>query len=222
MPTVSARLLPLAASALLLAGCPKPAEQKAPANKPAPQAEPFSTDATVSPTTTPGIAGIPAAAIAAAERAKARVEVASTATRDNGAIYKEAKALFAEQKYSEALHALDGIQAELMTPPQEKAVNELRAQIQAAQNPGSAVAAAPATAGTPAGAVAAAARAATTTSSGAPVDNRALYLQAKSLFAEKKYTEALQTLDAMQTSTLNEAQQKAVAELRSKITAAGL
>jgi hypothetical protein len=206
----------LAASTLLLTACFKPAEQKA-AEPPPPPPEPFSTAATVAPTSTPSVAGIPAAAIAAAERAKARVEVASTATRDNGAIYKEAQTLFTEQKYAEALHALDGIQAELMTPPQEKAVAELRAQIQARLNPSAPVAAP----GTPAGAVSAAANSIATPSA-APADNRALYLQAKALLAEKKYAAALQALDAMQTSTLNEAQKKAVEDLRSQIMTAGL
>ncbi|MBC8011958.1 MAG: hypothetical protein H7067_17870, partial [Burkholderiales bacterium] len=111
--------------------CVKPAEQASPATK-APEPEPFSTAATVAPTQQPSVGGIPAAAIAAAERAKARVEVASTATADNGAIYKQAQTLFAEKKYAEALHALDSIQVELMTSAQEKAVAELRAKITAA------------------------------------------------------------------------------------------
>lgn len=115
-----------------LVGCVKPAEQKAPENNPAPKAEPFAA-APDAPAKPPSVAGIPAASIAAAERAKARVEVASTATLDNGAIYKQAQALFAEKKYAEALAALNNIQPELLTAPQEKAVNELRAQITAAQ-----------------------------------------------------------------------------------------
>lgn len=128
-----ARLLavPALAAALLFSACVKPAEQAAPA-KATPPPEPFSTAATVAPTEQPSVAGIPAAAIAAAERAKARVEVASTATVDNGTLYKQAQTFFAEKKYPEAIHALDGIQVELMTPAQEKAVTELRAKINTA------------------------------------------------------------------------------------------
>ncbi len=120
---------------VLLAGCTKPAEPAttpapapAPAPATAPAADAFSA-APAAPTTQPSFAGIPAAAIAAAERAKARVETASTATLDNGAIFKQAQAFFVEKKYPEALKALDSIQAELLTPAQEKAVNDLRAQI---------------------------------------------------------------------------------------------
>ena len=129
-PAPLSRLAPLAALALL-AGCIRPPDQNVPENKPAPKAEPFA-DAPAAPEQAPTVAGIPAAAIAAAERAKARVEVASTATKDHGALYREAQSLFAEQKYTEALAALDQIQAELMTAPQQKAVDELRAKINAA------------------------------------------------------------------------------------------
>jgi|GEM_PF-6550330 hypothetical protein len=129
-PAPLSRLAPLAALALL-AGCIKPADQVVPENKPAPKAEPFAS-APEAPKQPPSVAGIPAAAIGAAERAKAKVEIASTATADNGALYRQAQALFAEKKYHEALAALDKIQAELMTEPQHKAVDELRAQINAA------------------------------------------------------------------------------------------
>lgn len=115
----------------LLAGCVKPAEQKAPENNPAPKAEPFA-EAPPAPTQPPSIAGIPAAAINAAERAKAKVEIASTATADQGAVYRQAQALYAGKKYNEALAALNNIQPELLTPAQEKAVNDLRTQIKAA------------------------------------------------------------------------------------------
>jgi hypothetical protein len=115
----------------LLSGCVKPAEQKAPENNPAPKAEPFA-EAPPAPTQAPSVAGIPAAAINAAERAKAKVEIASTATADQGTVYRQAQALYAEKKYNEALAALNNIQPELLTPPQEKAVNDLRAQINAA------------------------------------------------------------------------------------------
>jgi hypothetical protein len=117
-------------STLLLAGCVKPAEPKPPENKPAPQVEPFAA-APETPAKAPTLAGIPAAAIGAAERARARVEVASTATVDQGAFYKQAQALYAEKKFPEALAALNQIQPELLTRPQEKAVDELRAQINA-------------------------------------------------------------------------------------------
>lgn len=131
----AARLVVPALSAIalgLLSACVKPAEQKAPENNPAPKAEPFA-EAPPAPTQPPSVAGIPAAAIAAAERAKARVEVASTATKDNGAIYRQAQVFFAEKKYDEALSSLGQIQPELLTPAQEKAVTDLRAQIAAAQ-----------------------------------------------------------------------------------------
>ena len=123
--------LPLVVAALL-SGCIKPAEQKAPETKPGPKAEPSAT-APPAPTQPPSVAGIPAAAINAAERAKAKVEVASTATVENGTLYRQAQALFAEKKYDEALAALGQIQPELLTPAQEKAVGDLRAQIAAAQ-----------------------------------------------------------------------------------------
>lgn len=116
---------------VLLTGCVKPAEQKVTETKPAPEPEAFAT-APAAPTQPPSVAGIPAAAIAAAERAKMKVEVASTATVENGTLYKNAQALFAEKKYPEALAALDTIQRELLTPAQEKAVAELRAKIAAA------------------------------------------------------------------------------------------
>jgi hypothetical protein len=118
-------------AAALLAGCVKPAELKAPEPKPAAQPEAFAT-APAAPTQAPSVAGIPSAAIAAAERVKMKVEVASTATVDNGALYKQAQALFAESKHAEALALLDTIQQELLTQPQEKAVAELRAKIKAA------------------------------------------------------------------------------------------
>lgn len=131
--TPHSRSLPfLAATVLLsLSACVRPAEQTVPENTPAPRVEPFA-DAPAAPEQPPSVAGIPAAAIAAAERAKARVEVASTATKDNGALYREAQAHYAEKRYPEALNTLNQIQPELLTAPQEKAVNELRAQIQAA------------------------------------------------------------------------------------------
>lgn len=118
-------------AAALLAGCIKPAEQKAPENKPGPKAEPFAT-APAAPTQPPSVAGIPAAAIGAADRAKKKVEVASTATADQGEVFRKAQALYAEKKYPQALGALNGIQQELLTPEQEKAVSELRAKIGAA------------------------------------------------------------------------------------------
>jgi hypothetical protein len=122
-----------AATAVLLSACVKPAEQAAaPVAAPAPAPEPFAAAPTAS-SQPPSVAGIPAAAIAAAERAKARVEVASTATVDNGALYKRAQALFAEKKYGEALRVLDDIPVELLTEAQDKAVKELRANIQRAQ-----------------------------------------------------------------------------------------
>ncbi|MEO0055254.1 MAG: hypothetical protein RLZZ50_1201 [Verrucomicrobiota bacterium] len=123
-------LIPLTA-VVLLAACVKPAEQKAPENTPAPKAEPFAV-APPPPAQPPSVAGIPAAAIGAAERAKMKVEVASTSTADNGALFRQAKALCAEKKFSEARAVLDRIPAELLTPDQEKAVNELRSQINAA------------------------------------------------------------------------------------------
>jgi len=131
-PALRASLLSLI-SAALLAGCIKPAEQKAPENNPAPKAEPFAT-APAAPTQPPSVAGIPAAAIGAADRAKKKVEVASTATADQGVIYRQAQALYAEKKYAQALGALNGIQQELLTPEQEKAVSELRAKIGAAMS----------------------------------------------------------------------------------------
>ncbi len=121
-----------AATALVLSACVKQVEQVAPAPKPAP-AEPFSTAAADNPIATPSVAGIPSAAIAQAHRANARVEAASTNTRDHGAIFKEAKELFAQKKYNEALAALDTMQPELMTPAQTKAVDDLRAQIKQAR-----------------------------------------------------------------------------------------
>jgi hypothetical protein len=120
------------AAALLLGGCVKPAEQKAPENTSAPQTEAFA-DAPAAPTQPPSVAGIPSAAIAAAERAKARVEIASTATEEQGKLYREAQALFAEKKFTEALAALDQLHPELFSPAQEKAVTELRAKIVAAR-----------------------------------------------------------------------------------------
>lgn len=123
-------LLPLSIS-LLLSACIKPAEQKAPENTPAPKAEPFAV-APPPPAQPPSVAGIPAAAIGAAERAKMKVEVASTGTADNGALFRQAKALYAEKKFAEARAVLDRIPEELLTPEQEKAVKELRAQIAAA------------------------------------------------------------------------------------------
>lgn len=119
--------LPLVVAALL-SGCIKPAEQKAPENKPGPKAEPFAT-APSAPTQPPSVAGIPAAAIGAADRAVKKVEVASTATADQGEIFRKAQALYAEKKYPQALAALNGVQQELLTPEQEKAVSELRAKI---------------------------------------------------------------------------------------------
>ncbi len=129
-PALRASCVSLLAAALL-AGCVKPAEQKAPENKPAPKAEPFAT-APAAPSQPPSVAGIPAAAIGAAERAKMKVEVASTATGDQGTIFRQAQALYTEKKYPQALAALNGIQQELLTPDQEKAVSELRAKIGAA------------------------------------------------------------------------------------------
>ncbi len=131
------RLLALATltAAALFTGCVKQVETITPPPPPAPAPEPFSTAATVAPTQGPNVAGIPAAAIAAAERAKARVEVAATHTADNGTLYNQAKTFFAEKKYPEALRALDSIQAELMTPAQDKAVATLRTQIAQAQTP---------------------------------------------------------------------------------------
>lgn len=115
-------------------GCFKPVETKAPdTTPPPPPAEPFSTAAATAPAQpATSVAGIPAAAIGAAHRAVAKVEIASTATADNGALYRQAQTLFAEKKPAEALRVLDQIQAELMTGPQEKAVAELRAKIKAA------------------------------------------------------------------------------------------
>lgn len=129
LPALS-RLFALAALGLL-AGCIKPADQKVPENTPAPKAEPFAV-APPPPAQPPSVAGIPAAAIGAAQRAKMKVEVASTATADQGAIYRQAQSLFGEKKYNEALAALGQIQNELLTPAQEKAVSELRAKINAA------------------------------------------------------------------------------------------
>lgn len=126
----------LVAALVLLAGCFKPVESKAPETAPAPAPEPFSTAAATAPSQPANsVAGIPAAAIGAAHRAVAKVEIASTATADNGTLYRQAQTLFTEQKYAEALRALDQIQAELMTAPQEKAVAELRAKIKAALGP---------------------------------------------------------------------------------------
>ncbi len=121
----------LLAASVFLAGCPKPIEQAKPAPAPAPAPEPFAA-APAAPTQPPSVAGIPAAAIAAAERANAKVVVASTATLDNGAIYKQAKQLLADRKPAEAGRMLDTIQTELLTPAQEKAVADLRAEIQRA------------------------------------------------------------------------------------------
>ena len=127
------RLAALASLALALSACVKQVETKTP--EPAqPAPEPFAA-APAAPAQPPSVAGIPAAAIAAAERAVAKVEVASTNTIDHGALYKQAQALFAEKKYAEALRALDSMQPELLTPAQAQAVNTLRAQITAAQNP---------------------------------------------------------------------------------------
>ena len=123
-------IFPLCVAALLTA-CVKPAEQKAPENTPAPKAEPFAV-APPPPSQPPSVAGIPAAAIGAAERAKMKVEVASTGTADNGALFRQAKALCEEKKFAEARAILDRIPEELLTPEQEKAVKELRAQINAA------------------------------------------------------------------------------------------
>lgn len=127
-----ARLLSpaLVLAASLFTACVKQVEQVAPAEKPAP-VDAFSTAATVAPVNQPSVAGIPSAAIAAAHRANARVEVASTNTRDHGAIFAQAKAFLAEKKYGEALAALDSIQPELLTPAQEKAVADLRKEIEA-------------------------------------------------------------------------------------------
>jgi hypothetical protein len=121
------------ASCGFLAACVRPAEQTVPENTPAPRVEAFA-DAPPPPAQAPTVAGIPAAAIAAAERAQARVETASTATTEQGAIYRQAQALHAEGKHAEALAALDRLQTELFTPAQEKAVTELRAKILAAQS----------------------------------------------------------------------------------------
>ena len=96
-------------------------------------AEPFSTAAADNRINTPSVAGIPGAAIAQAQRANARIEVASTNTREHGAVFKEAKDLFAQKKYNEALATLDTIQRELLNPAQAKAVDELRAQINQAR-----------------------------------------------------------------------------------------
>ncbi len=116
-----------------LTGCFKPVETKAPEVTPPPPAEPFSTAAATAPAQpATSVAGIPAAAIGAAHRAVAKVEIASTATADNGTLYRQAQTLLAEKKPAEALRVLDQIQAELMTGPQEKAVAELRAKIKAA------------------------------------------------------------------------------------------
>jgi hypothetical protein len=118
-------------TALALAGCVKQVETKEPA--PAPAApEPFAA-APAAPSQPPSVAGIPSAAIAAAGRAVAKVEVASTNTLDHGTLYRQAQALFAEKKYAEALRALDAIQVELLTPAQAQAVTALRTQITAAQ-----------------------------------------------------------------------------------------
>lgn len=133
-PAPLSRLVALAVLGVLglLAGCIKPADQKAPQNNPAPKApEPFAA-APEAPKQPPSVAGIPAAAIGAAERAKAKVEIASTATTDNGALYKQAQSLYNEHKYNEALAVLNQIPAELLTSAQEKAVSELRAKINTA------------------------------------------------------------------------------------------
>ena len=179
------------AVAALLAGCPKPAEQARPEPAPAPAPEPFA-GAPAAPTQPPSVAGIPAAAIAAAERAKAKVEVASTATLDNGAIYKQAKQLLADGKPSEALHTLETIQMELLTPAQEKAVADLRAEIERTRTEVDAAAAATA-------------------------DNGAIFKQAKQLLAERKPEDALRALETIQTDRLTPAQAKAVADLRAEI-----
>ncbi len=118
----------------LLAACARPAEQTSPTNTPQPQtneAEPFAA-APAAPAQPPSLSGIPSSAIAAAERAKAKVEVAATATVENGEAFRRAQQLYAEKKYSQALALLDGIPPELLTPAQEKAVADLRAQIRAA------------------------------------------------------------------------------------------
>ena len=125
-----------ASSALLVSACVKQVEQVAPAPKPAPTSEAFSTAAADNHINTPSVAGIPGAAIAQAQRANARIEVASTNTRDHGAIFKQAKDLLAQKKYAEALGALDTIQPELLTPAQVKAVDELRAEIKTKQTRG--------------------------------------------------------------------------------------
>jgi hypothetical protein len=125
----------LVRSALLIAAtcftaCVKQVEQAAPAPQPPPPADAFSTAAATAPAAgTPSVAGIPAAAISLAERTKAKVELAATATADNGVVFKQAQALFAEKKYAEALRVLDTIQRELLTPAQEKAVSDLRTQL---------------------------------------------------------------------------------------------
>ncbi len=119
---------------LPLAACVRPAEQTAPENPPAPRVEPFA-EAPPPPAQPPSVAGIPAAAISAAERAQARVEGAATATTEQGALYRQAQTLHAEGRHAEALATLNRLQPELFTPAQEKAVNELRTQIQAALNP---------------------------------------------------------------------------------------
>jgi len=130
-PTRTFALGTLILAALALTACVKQVEPK-PDATPAPEPEPFAgVPASLSQ---PGSAGgVHAAAIAAAERAAAKVEVASTNTVNNGVLYKQAQSFFAEKKYPEALRALDDIQAELMTSPQTKAVEDLRTQITAAQ-----------------------------------------------------------------------------------------
>lgn len=107
-----ALFLPIAC--LTLVACSKPAE---------PAAEP-----------TPSVAGIPAAAIAKAEKVAAQVEakyadIAVDATDLYTQAVAKTKALLGEQKYSEALTALDSLKGVALGAEQQKAVEELRAQI---------------------------------------------------------------------------------------------
>jgi hypothetical protein len=116
----------LLASIALLTGCTKPAES----NAPAPAAAPADATPAAAAPATPTVAGIPAAAIASAERAVAKVEAASAGATEvfNEAVIK-AKALMADKRFPEALKALETLQDVILSPAQQKTVDDLRAQI---------------------------------------------------------------------------------------------
>lgn len=125
MKTHLARPAIIALAALAFGACSKPAESAS---------ENSVQNASGTQPATPSLAGIPAAAIAKAENVAAKVEakyadLATDASELYAAAVTKAKTLIGEQKYTDALAALDSLKGVALSAAQQKTVDDLREQI---------------------------------------------------------------------------------------------